>query len=39
MARDGIEVPPELVRECDWTIASGFEQREALLGLGSGRRR
>ena len=34
MRRHGLEITPELVRECEWTIASGFEQSSALLRLG-----
>jgi LacI family transcriptional regulator len=31
--RHRIAVAPELIRECEWTIASGFTECEALLGL------
>jgi LacI family transcriptional regulator len=31
MRRNGLDVIPELVRECEWTIASGFEQSMPLL--------
>jgi LacI family transcriptional regulator len=33
MARHGLPTPAALVRECDWTIASGFEQAGILLAL------
>ncbi len=33
MERNRLEVIPELVRECDWTIASGFRQAADLLAL------
>ena len=33
MERNRLEVVPELVRECDWTIAGGFQQAAELLGL------
>jgi LacI family transcriptional regulator len=33
MQRNGLEAVPELVRECDWTIASGFRQAADLLAL------
>lgn len=33
MARHGLRIPAELVRECEWTIASGFEEAAALLAL------
>ncbi len=33
MERNGLEVAPELVGECEWTIASGFAHAAALLGL------
>jgi LacI family transcriptional regulator len=31
MRRNGLDVIPELVRECEWTIGSGFEQSMPLL--------
>jgi DNA-binding LacI/PurR family transcriptional regulator len=31
MERHGIAVDPGLIRECEWTIASGFEQSAVLL--------
>lgn len=31
MAKHGLDVPPEHVRDCEWTIASGFAQTLALL--------
>ena len=33
MARQRLEVDDQLVRECQWTIASGFEQCMALLSV------
>jgi LacI family transcriptional regulator len=33
MDRNGLEVPPEFVRECDWTIASGFRQATEVFTL------
>jgi LacI family transcriptional regulator len=36
MERNRLEVIPELVRECDWTIASGFRQAAELLALDPG---
>jgi LacI family transcriptional regulator len=36
MERNQLEVIPEFVRECDWTIASGFEQAAELLALDPG---
>ena len=33
MARNGVDLAPELVGECDWTIASGFDHARALLAL------
>jgi len=33
MARNDVEVDEELVGECEWTIASGFEHAESLLAL------
>jgi DNA-binding LacI/PurR family transcriptional regulator len=31
MARHGVEIAPDLVGECEWTIASGFERARMLL--------
>jgi LacI family transcriptional regulator len=36
MERNRLEVIPELVRECDWTIASGFRQAAHLLARDTG---
>ncbi len=33
MVRNGLEIAPELVGECEWTIASGFDHARALLAL------
>jgi DNA-binding LacI/PurR family transcriptional regulator len=33
MARNGLDIAPELVVECEWTIASGFHRAQALLSL------
>jgi LacI family transcriptional regulator len=33
MSRNKLEVFPELIGECEWTIASGFTHAEALLAL------
>src|SRR2546421_11064683 len=33
MTRRGLDVVEELVRECEWTIASGFEQCVEILKL------
>jgi DNA-binding LacI/PurR family transcriptional regulator len=33
MVRNGLAIEPDLVGECDWTIASGFEHSRALLAL------
>src|SRR5262249_54503041 len=33
MSRNKLEVFPELICECEWTIASGFARAEALLAL------
>jgi LacI family transcriptional regulator, galactose operon repressor len=35
MERNRLDAIPELVRECDWAIASGFAQAEQLLALKS----
>jgi len=35
MERNGLEVVTELVRECEWTIASGFQHAADLLALES----
>jgi LacI family transcriptional regulator len=36
MERNQLEVIPEFVRECDWTISSGYQQAADLLALDSG---
>jgi LacI family transcriptional regulator len=36
MERHRLEAMPELVRECDWTIASGFQQAAEVLALDTG---
>jgi LacI family transcriptional regulator len=33
MMRQRLEAPDQLIKECDWTIASGFRQARSLLAL------
>ena len=34
MVRNGLDIEADLVGECEWTIASGFDHARALLALG-----